>query len=377
MAEAFLRQILQATNRVQPDDEEQQCVICMEECGKMNEETGLLELAIRLPFCNHIVGSGCIAQWLHSNNTCPMCRHVFFSTQSSPCLEQGIVEGQIGHVQPNQAGMSRIQILTGPVSGVLDFCGKITRLCDDYCAQLYLEPRITRVATHVVYGLLDSGPSNAILQDDSDDHVVAVSICIASLLMGHPRTFREISGVIDNVDARYVRSTYNLLGDLSSIVDALESNESLDLSTPSWPPRGYEMAARGSALEDLIDLCSDCCVELDFPVDDTPVREVAFDIASRVWAIPSLHQTHRSPRILAAACVYMAGQLVTYRILINAISRVWRVSADDIAEVYGLLYAQRAHIVGEYWNRHLRRGDMEPPTRLALLAMLPTGAAVV
>lgn len=71
MAEAFLRQLLQNHNRVD-SDEEQKCVICLEECRKMNQETGLIELAIRLPACKHVVGSGCISQWLRSNNTCPI-----------------------------------------------------------------------------------------------------------------------------------------------------------------------------------------------------------------------------------------------------------------------------------------------------------------
>lgn len=336
----------------------------------MNEETGLLELAIRLPSCSHIVGSGCIAQWLQSNNTCPLCRHVFFPAQSLPSPHYGIMEGQT-----NQNRTSRSQILSGPVDGVLDFCREITRHCDEYCAHLDLERDISRIAAQVVYKLLGSRPSIAILQDDSDDQVVAVSIYIASHLMGHPRSSREISGVIDNVDAHYARTTYNLLGDLSSIVDGLELDDDLHISTPDLPPRGNEMTARESALEELITLCSDCCVALDLPVD-SPVREVAFDIASRVWAIPQLRRTHRSPRNLAAACVYMAGQLVRYLIRVNAISRVLGVSDNDIVEVYGLLYAQREHIVVEHWMRHLRRGDMEPPTRWAGLAMLPTGAAV-
>lgn len=60
MDEAFLRELLQVHNSAQ-SEVKQDCIICMEECGTMNQEAGLLELAIRLPFSQHIVGSGCIA----------------------------------------------------------------------------------------------------------------------------------------------------------------------------------------------------------------------------------------------------------------------------------------------------------------------------
>lgn len=94
MAEAFLRELLQVRNSIQPTSGDQ-CVICFAECGTLCNETGIVEVEIRLP-CNHIVGSRCIATWLGptgaANNSCPLCRRVFFPEQPQPYLEHGSIE---------------------------------------------------------------------------------------------------------------------------------------------------------------------------------------------------------------------------------------------------------------------------------------------
>ena len=74
MAEVFLNQMLQDPNNVQPNGD---CVICMEETGKANRETGSIELQLRLR-CSHVIGSGCLLTWLKEHNSCPMCRREVF-----------------------------------------------------------------------------------------------------------------------------------------------------------------------------------------------------------------------------------------------------------------------------------------------------------
>ena len=91
MAEAFLDGLLQTTNITQSDD--QNCVICLQETGKISRETGYVELLVRLP-CTHLVGSGCISRWLTENNSCPICRREFFPAQPRPYLEHGVMDGQ-------------------------------------------------------------------------------------------------------------------------------------------------------------------------------------------------------------------------------------------------------------------------------------------
>ena len=373
MAEAFLRQLLQNENRV-PSDEEQKCIICLEECGTMHLGTGLLELAIRLPFCKHIVGSGCIAQWLRSNNTCPMCRHIFFPAQSRPYLEHGIMEGQADSVQTNRAQTVRGQIFSGPISGVLDFLGEIGHLCDRYCTQLGLRPGIAHLAGGIFANIVDPGPSNAILQHHSDDALIAVSIYIASHFAGHPRCSLEISTVMDDVGWLHICNTYNLLRDQSRITDngiRDELNEDLNVQTLTWPPHGDEMTARQSALAEVLNHCSNQFLRLGLSVPYT-MFPMARNIASRAWHIASLHETRRSPQALAAACMYMAGPLVGSFPALSRISRVSELSEEAITEVYGLLHAERERIVRERWVQSLWRQDQAPPVLERVFAMLPT-----
>lgn len=361
MAEAFLRRLLRVDNHVQ-SDEDQKCVICMEECGTMNQETGLLELAIRLPFCRHIVGSGCIAQWLHLNNTCPMCRHVFFPAQSRPYLEHSDTEDETDHGQTDRG-----LVLNGPISGILDFLGDMRRLCDDYCTQLSLQPGTSHIAGCLVANLLEPGPSSAILQYYSDEYVVAVSIYMASHLTGHARSAREISGVIDDVDGHEIRGIYHRLMSRRVIIDdgiRYELNEVCNIQTLSWPPHGNEMTARESELEAMTFLCSGYCVILSLPV---LVEVIASKIVSRVWNITLPDQTPRSSESMAAACVYMAGHLTGSSRSLAAISQISRASEQSIGGIYHLLYAVRERILREHWLRYIGRDDME-----SALATLPT-----
>ena len=365
MAEAFLRRVLHVHSCVQ-SDEDQRCIICLELCGTMNDETGLLELAIVLP-CNHIVGSGCIAQWLHSNNTCPMCRHVFFPAPSRLHREYGIMGGPPGRARENQTRVVRNQISIRAVSNVLDYYEELSYLCDNYCAHLDLNQDTAHHAMQLVSKFLRTERNYVVRvrQNDSDDHILGVSIYVASHFTGIARSPREISAVIDYVDAREIREFYNLLADLRIFEDP-ELN--------GGPPRGNERTARESALDELADLClfysQRLCV-----FRDSPVQWVAQAIASRAWTLSPLHQTHRSPSSLAAACVCMAGHMVGSPLRMSAISQVSEVSDDDIAEVYSLLYTSRYLIVQEHWMRHLRRRDIEHPRRRDIIAMLPTSAS--
>lgn len=47
------------------------CSICFEECSC--QETGFAESTFTLT-CGHNFHHSCVLPWLHSNNTCPMCR---------------------------------------------------------------------------------------------------------------------------------------------------------------------------------------------------------------------------------------------------------------------------------------------------------------
>ena len=89
-AEDFRDKLLQTSIATQDG---QECIICYEELGKMNLQTGLIELQVRLP-CDHVVGSGCVFRWLKDNNTCPICRRKFFPEDPRQHLEHLFSESQ-------------------------------------------------------------------------------------------------------------------------------------------------------------------------------------------------------------------------------------------------------------------------------------------
>ena len=229
MANAFLRQLLRAENRVQ-GGEERDCIICLEKCGTMNPRSGLTEYAIRLPLCHHIVGSGCIATWLRQSNTCPLCRRAFFSTRSSLHDDHDDSDHEVsdhgssqshprrehGSVRPSPT--VRREILNGPIAGITDYLTGLGLLCDGYCAQLNLQPDVAGFVASIAAKLLDSTFSDAAIQNHSDDQVVAVSMYVASILTGHPRSPSQISAVIQGVDWQFVMN-YKDLADWKAIID--------------------------------------------------------------------------------------------------------------------------------------------------------------
>lgn len=343
MAEAFLRQLLQVHNRVE-SDEGQTCVICMESCGTMNQETGLLELAIRLPVCKHVVGSGCIAKWLHTNNTCPLCRHVLFSTQSHPHLENRDMEGQIDHVQTNQARTVRGRIFSGPISVVTGFLEEMRQECHDCCSELDLPPSVASIATRLFANLLDSATSSAVIQGHSDHCVVAVSIYIAAHLTRHARSPAQISEAMGDVDGHQIRATCELLLDLDGIIDddiRNDLDEFFGIRTLVWPPRGNDSAARESALRCVRFHCDDCCSMIDLPVR---FQVTASMIARIMWDITPFHGIDRALPTFSAACVYMAAHLLGSFRPLSQISQVARVSELGVALIYRRMYVEREYI---------------------------------
>lgn len=271
MAEAFISQLLRAENRVQPTSNDQPCIICLAECGTLCPETGIVEWEIRLP-CNHTVGSRCIAKWLDpadvGNNSCPLCRHVFFPAQPQPYFEHGIVtEGnddlnpadvtgyEYGHTYPEWLDIdafSQFQIGNGneeeqheenaaeevDEEGELEMQDErieeheiaaddirhhnladldtIKTMCETYCHRLDLASSSSRVISlsqhlaqniHVACMFHFCGPSS----------MAAVSVFVASHLLGVPRTLFRVS-MMSGVDGCDILPLYRLF--LFSLIEA-------------------------------------------------------------------------------------------------------------------------------------------------------------
>lgn len=57
------------------------CHICMEPFNNNAAAADDTEPAVRLP-CSHIMGRNCIARWLATTNSCPLCRCTFVDPSS-------------------------------------------------------------------------------------------------------------------------------------------------------------------------------------------------------------------------------------------------------------------------------------------------------
>ena len=78
----FISGLLASKNAVPVGEGRTHCTICQGEFGTTSDATSKPERQIRLP-CNHghTFGSDCIVEWLQRRNTCPECRHEFFSAK--------------------------------------------------------------------------------------------------------------------------------------------------------------------------------------------------------------------------------------------------------------------------------------------------------
>ena len=88
MAEAFLHELLQTTNSKQSVSNDRNCLFCLNKTGTICQDTGLIEVQLRLP-CGHSYGSRCIAAWFKDHNSCPLCKQEFFPAQPGLHLETG------------------------------------------------------------------------------------------------------------------------------------------------------------------------------------------------------------------------------------------------------------------------------------------------
>ena len=246
MAEAFRSQLLRDENRVQPCSD-QPCMICLTQCDTLCPETGIVEWEVRLP-CKHTVGSSCITKWLDpsgaANNTCPMCRYVFFPKRPRPYLEHGIFDGDdltpaavlaSDDSEPTDTGpSSESESVTSSDSEhiadeeeddrSLDF-ETIRALCETYCQRLDLasSPRVMAVSEHLARKIYVGWLSGHRLP-----HLVAFAVLLVSHIMGVSRSLFQVARVAD-VDDRVVFDHYRFFLHLGLNRDRLLDEEILGM----------------------------------------------------------------------------------------------------------------------------------------------------
>ena len=230
MAEAFRSQLLRDKNRVQPCSD-QPCMICLTQCDTLCPETGTVEWEVRLP-CKHTVGSICITKWLDpsgaANNTCPMCRYVFFPKQPRPHLEHGIFDGDDLTPAAVLASNDSEPIDTGPLLSAFSSDSEsdmssdseytdeerrsfdfetIRVLCETYCRGLEFasSPRMMAVSEHLARKGYDSWRFGY----RRLPNLVAFTVLVVSHIMGVPRSLFQVARVAE-VDDRIIFAIYRI-----------------------------------------------------------------------------------------------------------------------------------------------------------------------
>ena len=347
MAETFLNDLLQTANIVPADDQDRDCVICLQETGTISRESGLFELQIRLPHCGHVVGSGCITIWLKENNSCPLCRREFFPLEGGedeyeedgmPDLVNEEDEDEDDSIPEDEDEDDRI-----PEDGEDQVDHEARQimfedLCENYGFQLYLDGTTIQIAQNICKNISNRSVLFQIVTGVHEYAVVAVAIYIAAYVAGRPRSPRGICRVRDvgddatrgspGINSDHIRAAYDYIYDRrEALIDhdltlSLQPRAALVWSlqpraTLVWPSFGYAMSDEQiECSRDLIATercCSNHCDQLQAT---DPVRKLSQHIAANM-----INQGFRAlgysenlrfvfPSEVAAASIYIASHLV-------------------------------------------------------------------
>lgn len=346
MSAAFLADILKLENSIQSDST-QPCCICLQNFGTMSSETGVVEYGVRLP-CSHYVGSSCIATWLSSNNTCPVCRHIFFPAQPRPYLEHGIIANE-----PHSYGL---------------WCAN--------CSRLNLSNRATAVAALLAAKLRTLGW----LQAYTPNCIGSVAIYVVSHIMGEPKSPEDISPLFRNMQPDLIRSVYRFIHPRK---DELVTRELLmDPAARAHAQGVFALLLNRATLEDMLALLPIPTEVIGFirSKNEAPsLTGLEYDLVSRREQINerlggyctllgyddglvggfinlvcreiahNIRRTmildFRSPQPVMAVSIYMGSHLLCVGTSIRRISEVVGVSERTIRTAYGTVYPRRAELV--------------------------------
>ena len=351
MAEAFLYELLQMRNSVH--NPEERCTICLEGYGTLSRETGNIEVEIRLP-CTHTVGSACIATWLRSNNTCPVCRHEFFPAQPRPYLEYGIMDGEEDEEREEE-----------------DEARSIRWLNEDHCDELGLAIESCLFSGLIIERLMESPNWD---RGHTEHCIVAVSIYIASHLTCEPRSPREIAAVT-GVEADHIRFTYDLIYPERELLAGPRLRNLLarafdDMGALNWPAPGYrftdEQIESNHVSQMLKEGCEDGCDELGL---DTRVAGFSNRIAENLRTAGFM--AHLSPRSLTAVGIFMASHAVGRPVTAGCVSEAVGIDEVVVRSAYALAHVNRYELLGESLLEDIGRGYGE-----SILGRLPSPSAL-
>ncbi|CAD6580019.1 MAG: transcription initiation factor IIB [Alectoria sarmentosa] len=340
MAAAFLGLLLRVENSVQPNSGER-CIICFTAYGTLCNETGVVEWEIRLP-CNHTVGSSCIATWLGptgaANNSCPVCRFVFFPAQPRPYLEHGVIDG-------DQTDMA-------------DIGGYESYGYDDYPPWIDYISRFsgnTPMAPQWRFHSWDSGAENGneeAHEEESSEDIIPEPPVQANTL----RRSARLRGIAPehpeqaNIPRRSTRQ------------QDIAPNDEEEMREEYWEEEEIAMSDVDhhsiTDLQTVKAMCETYCYRLNLNSNPRAI-DISQHLAGKIY-VACLLAAH-APSSIAAVSVYLTSHLVGAPKSRHLVSRMSGVAAGVISRLYWSLYPVRvrAEFIDEEMLALIDRGDVE------------------
>lgn len=372
MSAEFLAKILKLENKPKSGSDEP-CCICLQAFGTLSTETGVIECGVALPCCIASVGSSCIATWCRTNNTCPVCRHVFFPAQPRPYLEHGIMTDLDPDFSPAQSQPSLDHFIMEDV----DPC-RAERVWHDICNAIGLSDRIVAFAWQLTYRLNNMESFNR----DPLDCLGGVAIYIMSHILGEPRTLQVVAAAVrtqpDDLESVY-RALHPIRDQLVSVELFMQSVARRNMHGPVAMLFG-DGAAMDNMLallppptdgDDIFKSNSEAVAISEREYDQIASRERLNEVTERYckWLgydrgllagfIVHLSQNiahkiretifldTRSLRPVIAVSIYMASHLLRENLSIKQIAQVLGISERTTREAYRRVYPRRAEFVDD------------------------------
>ena len=295
------------------------------------------------------MGSACIATWLRTNNTCPLCRRVFFPAQTGPSLEWEDVS--------DEESEDSIHEHEGLAEQMTSLGEHYRRVSNALCCSLRLSYDLFMIAP-MISEHLGTMVDFVDFRWDTPLFITGATLHMVTHMMDEPRPLDLIAAVtgvpVEDLHEFHRRiNPYREQLIRPHMLDVLSGGVIQDLpgSLPPFNAENYFMV-REEVVDDLEhyfipnrmnqleELCIQCSNELAHSAD---VRALCSEIARSIKA--GRYLAGRSPLVIVAVSLYIASHLASSGTTIRQISEVSGISDGTIRRVYRRVYPELGHFI--------------------------------
>ncbi|EME88755.1 uncharacterized protein MYCFIDRAFT_159927 [Pseudocercospora fijiensis CIRAD86] len=209
---------------------------------------------------------------------------------------------------------------------------QIGALCDGW----QLPNSVSDTAKHI----FKDADESRLFKGKSQEALIAGCVFLACRRNNVARSFREVME-LTKVSKKEIGRTFKLLENFLMNKEK-DKGASGATSMVAGGTVVYNEQYKGSTSSDPADLCQRFCSQLDM---DQRTTNMAIALATRMGVTGVL--AGRSPLSSAAACIYMAGQLMGQAKNPKEIQAVAKVSDSTIRHAYKLLYLEKDKLITE------------------------------